>query len=124
MPSTARSRSPERRRPAGTLVAGEVPGRGLDVDTPRVDPQVRGDGRAHRVETRPDARSGTDDHDIHARGRQPGGSQPRDHLTEQRLARDAARRADIGGKQPPEVAQPGRSSSASATAWSTTSPSE
>ena len=112
-------------RPPGALGAVEIAARGLDADGVAVEPEERGDRVAHRVELGAEPRPGGDDRQVHA-GRTPAGGldptarppRPARVLAMPRGVRSSAGKTDP--RSPSEVAP----SSASATAWRTTSPSE
>ena len=122
-PPDGRDRA-RRHRASRAVVAREVAGRRLDVDARDVDAEQRGDRRPHRVEAAPEARSRADDGDVDRRRAQPGGGEaPTTSPRSAALSTPRGVRSSLG-KSRPRSPSPAAPSSASATAWRTTSPSE
>ena len=113
-------------RAARALVAGEVAGRGLDVDArPARGRAGRRSRRASRRDGRPAAVARRSTVTSTEAGREPGGRRAGRTISAS-IASLAIPRGvrRVGREQPPEVAEPGGAQERVATAWSTTSPSE
>ena len=113
-------------RPAGALVARQVARGGLDVDLGRARARA-GSAIASRIASRRSPSRGRAPIDRHVERRRARGRPPRARAITSPAARRSRRPRGVrasAGKRRPRSPRPAAPSSASATAWSTTSPSE